>query len=299
MKREILIVVAGVPPELVDTFVSGFSKSLPILSCPPLSRFNCYTRQYCLELYKRAAGKLKAREPVDREHLLAKSNLVLLYLDKNDGSESEVFGEFGIDALIAPMQYREVLDVPMTTTNQRRKAANDLIREGKRAVEHAQKLLAVVAEEVTNRENKTCLLLPRRNFGKEFRAVLDCVRDASRARAGIEEFTRSLRRVAQSLPTERRGAREYFVGQRKLVFRSPGKAGARHGLAPGWEPSGGHNSHCVIGGRLRFGASYDPNFHYDCDIPKGGNSSFPTCHGTATVPRNRTHVNIAPNDNIR
>ena len=44
------------------------------------------------------------------------------------------FDEFGIDALVAPMQYPEISDMPMTTGSQRQKVANDLIREGKRAV---------------------------------------------------------------------------------------------------------------------------------------------------------------------
>ena len=41
----------------------------------------------------------------------------------------------------------------------------------------ARSLLAVIAEEVTNRDNKTCLLLPRKNFGREIDRVFDCVRD--------------------------------------------------------------------------------------------------------------------------
>ena len=41
--------------------------------------------------YERVALKLKAREPDDRENLLANVNLLLLYLAKNDGSESEIF----------------------------------------------------------------------------------------------------------------------------------------------------------------------------------------------------------------
>ena len=264
-----------------------------------MNRFECYTKSYSAKLYKRVAAKLKAREPHNRENLLANTNLLLLYLDKNDRSESVIFDELGVDALVAPIQYPEILDVPMTTRNERRKAVNDLIREGKRALRHAQKLLAIVAEEITNRENKTCLLLPRKNFGRQFKAVLDCVRDASSGRAENEEFKRRLRHVAQSLPTERRGNHEYFVGQRGLVYRSPGKARARHGLAPGWETPGGHNSSCVIRGRLRFGASYDPKFHYDCDLPKDGELNFPTCHSTQSVSRGRSHVNIAPNDNIR
>ena len=246
----------------------------------------------------RLATKLRAHEPLDRHSLLTNTNLLVLYLDKNDGSESAIFKGFGVEALVAPMKYPDISDVPLATGNQRRKAVNDLIHEGKRAVRHARELLAVVAEEVTNRDNKTCLLLPRKNFGGEIGTVFDCVRDASLAREGREEFKKRLNRVSRSLLTEREGSREYFVGQRGLVFKSPGKAGARHGMAPDWNAPG-HDFSCVIRGRIRFGAPYDPKFHYDCDIPGDGDRNFPSCHGTKSVSRRRTHMNIAPNDNIR
>ena len=162
---------------------------------------------------------------------------------------------------------------------------------------HAQGLLTVIAEEVTNRDNKTCLLLPHKNFGSRIGEVLDCVHDAVVSVKNKDEFKKNLDRVSRSLQTTVDG-RKYFMGQGKLVFKSPGKAGARHGLAPVWGDQG-HESSCVIRGRMRFGVSYDPQFHYDCDIPGGRDRSFPSCHGIECVRRGRTHVNIAPNDNIR
>ena len=253
---------------------------------------------YAENLYEKVAIKLKESGSADRHDLLANTNFLLLYLDKNDGSESTIHERFGTETLVAPIKSPNIEEGSLATGNQRRRAVNELIREGRRAVRHAQELLSVIAEEVTNRENKTCLLLPPRNFGGEFEMVLDCIRKASSAGEGKEEFRNSLRGVSRSLRTVRAGRHEYFLGKRQLVFRSPGKAGARHGLAPGWEDAG-HDLSCVIRGRVRFGTSYDPKFHYDCDIPKDGSRRFPSCHGTRNVPRGRTHVNIAPNDNIR
>ena len=130
--------------------------------------------------------------------------------------------------------------VPLVTKNQRRRASNDLVREGRKAISHAQKLLSVVAEEVSNRDNRTCLLLPPRNFGGGVDPVFECVRMASLMREEAEKFRGRLRRVSQSLPTQREGHHKFFVGRRGLVFRSPGKAGARHahgsGLANSREP---------------------------------------------------------------
>lgn len=149
------------------------------------------------------------------------------------------------------------------------------------AIPHVQSLLAVIAEEVTNRDNKTCLLLPRKNFGSRIDEVIDFVRGAVMSAQDKEEFKKNLDRVSRSLQTTVDG-RKYFVGQGKLVFKSPGRAGARHGLAPIWGDPG-HDSSCVIRGRMRFGASCDPKFHYDCDIPVGGNRRYPSCHDTKNI----------------
>ena len=268
------------------------------MSCLPLNRSKCYTDSYAKNLYVRFAANLKKREPSSSPEFWTHANLVLLYLDKGDGSESMIFETFSAEALSVPMSYPNIAHIPLTTQNQRRRAANDLVREGRKSINYARELLAVIAEEITNRDNKTCLLLPCKNFGREIRTVFNCVRDVSVAGKGREEFKKILVRVSSLLPASREGRHKYFKGQHGLVFKSPGKAGARHGLAPGWEVSS-HDPSCVIRGRMRFGASYDPKFHYDCDILNNGGRDFPSCHGTKSVPRNRTHVNIAPNDNIR
>lgn len=299
MKPRVFAVAAGVPPEIGEEFVAGLVKTLAITSWLPLDRSKSYTDPYSQNLYGRLAAKLRAREPSDRRNLLTSANLILLYLDKEDGSESEIFARFGTEALVAPMRVPDIKYMPLATGNQRRKAANNLILEGKRAIGQARKLLSVIAEEVSNRDNKTCLLLPPKNFGNGTDAVFECVRDASLAGDKRDEFKKRLRDVARSLRSQRKGSREYFVGQRGLVFRSPGKAGARHALAPDWNSPGDHDTSCVIRGRMRFGACYDPEFHYDCDIPKDGDRHFPSCHGTRSISRKRAHANIAPNDNIR
>ena len=190
---------------------------------------------------------------------MSDTNLILLYLHKKDGSESVLFDRFGTEALVVPLESPNIADMPFSTRNQRGQAVNGLIREGGRAIGQARSLLAMIAEEVTNRDNKTCLLLPRKNFGCEINVVFDCVRDAVLSGEDKNEFRKNLDRVSRSLRTVRAGRRTYFVGQGGLVFKSPGKAGARHGLAPVWEDAD-HESSCVIRGRMRFGVSFDPKF---------------------------------------
>ena len=55
--------------------------------------------------------------------------------------------------------------VSLATGNQRNQVAAILVERAKRTIENSHKLLSVIAEEVTNRENRTCLLLPPKNFG--------------------------------------------------------------------------------------------------------------------------------------
>ena len=298
MKPKLLVVAAGIPPEIRDKFETRFNKTFSIISLLPLDRSEGYTNSYSEDLYRRFSMELKRHEQIDRSRLLSDVNLVLLYIDKHDGSESTLLRKFGVEALVVPLKWPKFAEMPLATGNQRGQAVNGLIREGRRAIGHARNLLAVVAEEITNRDNKTCLLLPCRNFGHQINAIFNCVRDAVLSGGDQDEFKKNLDRVSRSLRTNHTGRRRYFVGEANLVFKSPGKAGARHGLAPVWEDPG-HDSSCVIRGRLRFGASFDPKFHYDCDVPKGGNRHFPSCHGEKDMPHGRTHVNIAPNDNVR
>ena len=251
MKPRILAVAAGIPPEIGDDFVTGFIKTLPIAVWLPLGRTKCYTSSYSRNLYGRLVAKLKDRELSNGSDLYSRTNLVLLYLDKNDGSESTIYERFGAEALVTPIRQPDMGVVPLVTKNQRRRASNDLVREGRKAISHAQKLLSVVAEEVSNRDNRTCLLLPPRNFGGGVDPVFECVRMASLMREEAEKFRGRLRRVSQSLPTQREGHHKFFVGRRGLVFRSPGKAGARHAMAPDWRTPGNHDPSCVTRSLVR------------------------------------------------
>ena len=297
-KPEPVVIAAGVPTEIHQEFVAKFLNTSPIVACPPLDRTKQYSHSYTIDLYERLASKLKERGRSERSDFLKDVNLVLLYIDKNDRSESVLFEEFGAEALLVPMKIQDITTRALKMGNQRREAVNELVSSGKRAIKRAGQLLSVIAEEVTNRKNRTCLLLPRKNFGNDIDRVFACVHHASLKGEGKDEFEKRLKKVAQSLSTVRENRRTYFKSRNGLVFKSPPKAGARHGVAPGWS-TGGHKQSCVIRGRIRFGVSYDPQFHYDCVIPKGGNRLLPSCHDLRQVPLNRGYANIAPNDNVR
>lgn len=290
--------VAGMPPEIGEMFIAKSVKTLPVMSWASLDKEKPYTHSYAAKLYEDFATKLKESNRSNRHELLAQTNLVLLYVEKNNKSEAVLFETFGTEMLLVPLKRTDIASKTLVTGNQKRKVVNDLIKEQRRAIKRARILLSAIAEEVTNRDNKTCLLLPPKNFGRTIKKVLDCVYQASSKGEGKEEFEGRLNHTFQSLNTVRQDSRTYMVGENRLVFKSPSKSGSRHGLAPTWEDPH-HLSSCVIQGRIRFGVAYDPKFHYDCDMRRGGGRSFPTCHGFKRIGRNRNHVNIAPNDNVR
>ena len=300
MKPRLYLAIAGIPSEIEDDFSSTFAKSVKdrdvhLLSLLKLDLSQSYTEDYAKTLYDRLAIKLKERELGDRTNLLWNANLVLLYLDRQDESESALVGRFGIESLMLPLVFPKIFSSPIATRNQRNNMVNQLIREAVGAMRHARSLFSVIVEEVTNRDNKTCLLLPPKTFGGSAQHVIDRVWEAGRKREDATQFKVGLKQVAHSLP---KYEGRYFQGHGLLVFQAPAKAGPRHGLAPIWG-DGNHNSACVIRGRLRFGAPYDPKFHYDCQIPKGATRDFPGCHESARISGARGHVNVAPNDNAR
>lgn len=292
------IAMAGLPCALGAPFVTKFARISPVASWLPIDRGTPYTTDYATALYQRLVGKLKRFTPHDRENLLSNTNVVLLYVDKNDGSHSALFRQFEVEALVVPLTIDGFRQLPVASENQRRRAVNDLVAAGRRALKRAGDLLSAIGEEVNNRRNRTCLLLPPVNFGAQMNKVFDYVRDASVNGLGPDEFRNGMKRIERDIPKSRQGGRTYFKGQGALVFRSPAKGAGQHGLAPTWDDTD-HNASCVLRGRLRFGASYDPRFHYDCDTPHGIQHRLQNCHGCAPIRRRSSHVNIAPNDNVR
>ena len=253
-----LVAVIGVPPEIEPQFRSSFSKLAAIeqVELTMLSAYGLhlpYTMDYATEIYGKIASKLKGHQRPSRETLLADTNLIALFLQKPCESHRVLLDTFGVEALATPMSVSNLHDMPMETRSQRGQVVGKLIRNARQAIRHARKMLRAVHDELNCRENKTCLLLPPNTFGSGFRRVQQRVWTAAAERQDTSSFVESLK----SLHIAKR--ERHYAGQRGLVFKSPSKAGPRHGLPPVW--GDGHEPSCVIRGRLRFGAPYGPRFH--------------------------------------
>ena len=244
-----------------------------------------YSTAFAEDVYVRMAERLRGRAWT-RESLLSDVNVILLYVEREDSQV--VLDYLGTETL--PISLRMPCG-RSDTPRQRRTLANKLVQDARRAIRLGKQMLFMINEEVTNRDNKTCLLLPPKTFGRNAKKVAKVVHDTAGRRHSISKFADRLK--GMQLPL----SGPYYRGAGGVVFKAPSKGGPRHGMAPDWKQ--GHPSRCVIGGRLRFGAPYDPRFHYDCQLPRAHRREFPGCHEAAALPTGRAHANVAPNDAVR
>lgn len=273
-----LLVVAGIPSELGNEFLQGLNPTLAVFAWLPLRKTERYTNKYADTLYRRMCAKLRRGEQPPRDRLLSETRLVLLFVDKDDNSDALIFDRFSVEALVMPFGRDAHAECRLATGNQRRQAANMLVRDARRAIGQAKVLLDGIAGEVTNRDSRTCLLLPPKTFGQRMDSVFSYLKNATSNPVTSKQFRVGLKRLSDQMPKHRKGNRFYYVNENRMIFETQAKSGPRHGLAPSWDdPS--HDSSCVLRGRLRCGASFDPRVHYDCNIPPGHNRVLPDCHG--------------------
>ncbi|MDX5986382.1 hypothetical protein [Sphingomonas echinoides] len=160
--------------------------------------------------------------------------------------------------------------------------------------------------ELSDRINRTPLLLPLRNFDapivtETIMELADTLPQAADPGAMIVE---ACKRIEAQFAFGRYGGsqRRCFTNTSEIQFRSPN--GALHGVAVSDEPP--HNRDCLLNGTLRLGSAYTAGFHYDCirdrsegrrRIPLSG--TFFDCHSDKSRWTGTPHLNIAPNDFVR
>ena len=294
MRPRLLVVVAGVPRDIserVSDRLKRANKNIEVVSLA-MPEAGSYSTKYVIELYGRVANKLREMVDSDRRSVW-KVNLVVLFVRTGDGDEHELVEHFGLEALLVPVVMdMEERRAPRKHRNQ--EIANALQKQANRALKGAREILGFLAEEVGNRENKTSVLLPAKNFGGKFERVRECVQGAIASGTYGDRLEKRLRSVEARLPKEEG---QWFRGK-GLVFEAPSRAGPRHGLSPAWDDRK-HGEKCVIRGHVRFGVGYNPGFHYDCSLEGSGKRELENCHGRKKVKPGHSHANIAPNDNVR
>ncbi len=306
MKRQI-VATAYIPSIIHTDFIDKLGKHLrkiklyyPRVISLAFDSKRENTRDYLDRLYRRIACELRmldCKEGRTRHNLMENINFILLYLGGDESRASATFEKFGLEAFVTSIA--PTADTRYSTPNDQRTAANTLVKDSIQALRHARTLFGAIAEQIKDKDNKTPLLLPVKNFGGGIGRILEGMREAMLDRnENDKQFRSRIAGISRRIHTSRHDNRDCFTGRSGLAFKGQRKAGARHGLPPVWADCG-HELSCIIRGRLRFGVPYQPGFHYDCDVSSITKREFPSCHGTVRVKANRQHLNIAPNDNIR
>ena len=242
-----LVAIAGLPAEIANPFaqrLTGDHQHLRVLAAPPSRPPATYSPDYLDDLHGRVVrGLRKAPEAVSRRRW--DLNLVILFLD---AGSTPLVERFGLETLLAPIDPHKV-PVDAKSKSQVNRTVNVLREHSRRLLRSARQVLATVAHEVTVRDNKTCMLLPRANYGTAFDAVAERVQGAVRNGGTAADLLGALKQLDGQLGRDGKG---HFKGKGGLVFETPAKAGARHGLAPDWD-AGGHEDSCVIRGTFDSG----------------------------------------------
>ena len=163
MNREVLVGVVGVPTSVSRDFDPKFARlsaqvRVHHVLTIPMAPTEPYDADLAEDVFRRLADKLRKRDT--RSHdLLSDTNVVLLYMNKR--GSSALLKSLGMETL--PMAWYPPGDLP-GTHRERRRYVNGLIDDARIAIRHAKDLLGVIKQEVTNRDRKTCLLLPPKNL---------------------------------------------------------------------------------------------------------------------------------------
>ena len=173
-----LVLVAGLPRDILGPLIQRLRKSnesLDVLETLPLDSV-VYNAKYADDLHGMVGSGLRKDFPVDRRGSWD-LNFVVLYLRTADGSERHVVERFDMEALLVPL----AIETAWKRAPKRHKTRALIKRLVSRSIQmlcNARLVLRSLAQEVTNRDTRTCVLLPRANFGAEFEKVKECVQGA-------------------------------------------------------------------------------------------------------------------------
>lgn len=238
------------------------------------------------------APDAKVAEPTEKAYCLI---CVTLDQDSTQTLVREFFPEILVITVLAEYQGK--------TGAAYRSEVNKLIVAIESAIIKAKKALKVVHKEVTERANRTPLLLPVKNFKSktfvdQLHQLYEALADAQRADEVVRQFIRAMNN-AHPVQTSSAGAlkgRERYVDDRGIHFVPPGKH--RHAFLR--HPDREHTDKCFLTSHLRLGAPYHAAFHYDCQKGLANlKGDFFGCHTDACRCEGRPHLNIATNDYVR
>lgn len=313
---KVLVIVAGIPAFLSKEFESRLAKieeGRRRFVWAPLKKYRAYEPDYVEMLYSLFASSWRELF-FTKEHNGAVppgfEGVITIYLDHDGGSAELLSGLFEVETLTMGIPVPEILKTSPLTPNKVKNASNKIVKNLRKAIRKCEEVLPAIAKEINSNDNRTPLLLPVRNYGtKEIRKLAKNVSEAVRERDPYVAVRTAAKKFENDHPrvTYKKSILKHFINGKGVIFQSPGRD--RHGFKrPGRDRHGApslfgndHHESCLVRGRLRLGAAYDPRFHYDCVKSKGAlASNWQSCHSqNFALPKGRDYVNIAPNDHAK
>ena len=231
----------------------------------------------------------------DHENALADTAFAVVYVSTH--IEAQQFADALFPALMTvPVEWTPS-GYNLTT---RGRSARKLMGMLRTAVDTIRRSIPVLKKELTEQDNRTPWLLPKRNFRSETLVpkLAEIQQRIASGEIASDVLNEAKREFVMRHPFQRVGssARACFVDGKGVEFHAPGKD--RHGFArPGSEK---HPPMCLVAGRRRLGAPYDRAFHYDCARGAGKLiGQFASCHADPLRIEGGPHLNVAPNDFVR
>jgi hypothetical protein len=290
---KLAIGLAGIPSDMYDFVVSRKSSFLApddiFISRPFRKKGELRYTNGDANFFLHAYEKLL----IDDHHNSSRdTGFALLYV-QHDGWRDFVSAFFPAVFPLA-LRLEPFVHLDGTSKATRRQLADAM----KTPVKKSRDIVARIKKEVTERDNRTPLLLPVRNFRSgvlktKLLELQENLAESAECTRLLENWVQDIERHHPLRRTESRS--RCFVDDRNIEFHPPGRA--RHAFA---RPQKGHEPLCLISGRRRFGAPYDRAFHYDCINHVGRvRDLFFGCHEGEKRYEGSPHVNIAPNDFVR
>ena len=292
---KLIVVVAGISESVSPYFekkLQVFAPSKYVFVWLPLGPNGKYDDEYISSLYSLFYKKISEN--------VAATGALLIYCDHENSSIHQLEKAFHIETFMIKMPPIVHSNNGRSSPNQLQSVANKIQSELKSALKEGKKIIDVIRKEITSNDNKTPLLLPLVNFDD---GKMSLLAGKINELIGVENTFQKFQEIKKNFiasvsQTKIDGSpKRYFINSKDLIFKSPGAN--RHGFSR--LSAKGHREQCFVRGNIRFGAYFDPNFHYDCEYKKRKlNLDWASCHGQSCVlKKGRKHVNIAPNDNVR
>jgi hypothetical protein len=289
---------AGIPHDVYDQIY----KNRDVITTPEAEFVSTPLKPYVFSYSGEHADffnkEFERRIRADHNNKLADTAFALICVNHDEQSTAAFRRKFFPSTLVLSVDWAIEWGSPTVI----RQSGNRLVECLRSASKLARAILGPLKKELTERSNKTPFLLPPRNFkSKTFVNTLQQLQEAlvsSPDKTGtIREFAKM---VERDHPLKQDDPRNpwFFVDDRNVRFRAPGRD--RHAFArPDY--AGDHSYACLLSGRRRLGAPFDPAFHYDCTKAQEKlKAPFHMCHGEdESEMEGDPHLNIAPNDFVR